>query len=176
MKHPILFLTALVGLAACDAEVESRKASVPPTEAPPPVVQSADPLVAAGPAATVQPSADANQQWAAAVVRVDPLSRQGQTTVKLYGVGGGDPAMNGLQTQIAFFRSAADGWAVFPVGDVLDYRVLSESPGRVDLQVEESVLDEATGQIGSRERRLIVAWTPAAGGAAPATVTVTPAQ
>ena len=39
MKHPILFLTALAGLAACDAGVESRKAAVPPAETPPRLVQ-----------------------------------------------------------------------------------------------------------------------------------------
>lgn len=176
MKHPILFLTALGGLAACDAEVESRKSAMPPAEAPPPVVQTAKPLVPAGPAAAVQPSGDLNQQWAASVVRVDVLTRQAGPTVKLFGTAGGDPAMNGLQTFIAFFRSPAEGWTVFPVGDVLDYHVLSEAPGRVDLRVEESVLDPATGVIGRREHRLIVAWTPGADDAPPASVTLTPAR
>lgn len=175
MKHPILFLAAIAALTACDSGVETRKDAAPAAETSLPAPAAA-PLVAAGPAATVQPSTDINIQWAASVVRLDPLTKQGGSTVKLFGTAGGDPAMNGLYTDIAFFRSSAEGWAVFRIGDFLDYTVLSEAPGRVDLQVRESVMDETTGQIGSRERRLIVAWTPGADEAPPASVTVTPAR
>ena len=117
-----------------------------------------------------------NTQWAASVVRLDPLKGQGGATVKLFGTAGGDPAMNGLYTHIAFFKSSAEGWAVFRIGDVLDYEILSEAPGRVDLKLEESMMDAATGQIGSRERRVIVAWTPGASEEPPAAITVTPAR
>lgn len=176
MKHPVLFLSALVTLAACDAGVETRKAAVPAAErasAPPPAVA---PLTAAGPAATVQPDAEEGNQWAAAVVELTPLTRQGDRTVKLFGTAGGDPAMNGLYTHLAFFDGPAEGWRVFRIGDVLDYRLLSEAPGRVDLEIDESTMDEASGDIGSRTRRVIVGWAVAADGAAPATVTVTPAR
>jgi|SRR5215217_5621928 len=176
MKHPILFLAALVGIAACDAQVESRKEAVPSAEAQPPVVLAADPLVASGQAATVQPDLDMNLQHSASVVRLDALTRQAGPTVKLFGAAGGDPAMNGLQTHIAFFRSPAEGWAVFRLGDFLDYRILSEAPGRVDLEIEESVLDPETTRIGGQKRRLIVAWTPGADEAPPASVTITPAR
>lgn len=176
MRHPVVFLAALLGLTACDAQVESRREAVPAAEAPPPPVHSRDPLVAAGPAATVQPDADMNIQWAASVVRLDLLKAQGGATVKLFGTAGGDPAMNGLYTHIAFFKSSAEGWSVFRIGDVLDYEILSEAPGRVDLRLEESMLDEATGQIGSRERRVIVSWTPGADEAPPASISVTPAR
>lgn len=178
MKHPILFLTAIAVLAACDSGTETRKDAAPAAEASAPAdapVEAA-PLVAAGPPATVQPSADMNIQWAASVVRLDLLTKQGGPTVKLFGTAGGDPAMNGLYTDIAFFKSSAEGWVVFRVGDFLDYTVLSEAPGRVDLKVEESVMDEATGQISSRERRLIVAWAPGADETPPASITVTPAR
>jgi hypothetical protein len=175
MKHPILFLAALVGITACDAQVESRKEAVPSAEAPAPV-QAADPLVAAGPAVTVQPDADAGVQQAASVVRVDTLTRQGDQTVKLFGTAGGDPAMNGLYTYLGFYQSPAEGWRSFRLGDVLDYRVLSESAGRIDLEVEESVMNEQTTEISSRKRRIIVAWTAGADGAPPAGVTVTPAR
>lgn len=175
---PMLFLAALVGLAACDTGVESRKEAVPPVEsrsaaltAPAPA-----PLTAAGPASTVQPDAEVNLQWAASVVELTPLTRQGDVAVKLFGTAGGDPAMNGLYTHVAFFQGAAEGWRVFRIGDFLDYRVLSESAGRVDLEVEESVMDPRSGQIGSQKRRLIVAWTAGADGAPPASVTVTPAR
>ena len=169
---PVTFLAALLGLAACDAQVESRKAAVPAEQAAP----AAAPLTAAGPAATVQPDSEEGQQWAAAVVSLDELKAQGDRTVKLFGTAGGDPAMNGLYTHVAFFDSPAEGWRVFRMGDFLDYRVLSESPGRVDLEIDESTMDEASGQIGSRTRRVIVGWALATDGSAPATVTVTPAQ
>ncbi|MBU1383964.1 MAG: hypothetical protein KKG14_08450 [Alphaproteobacteria bacterium] len=172
---PLLFLTALVGLAACDTGVETRKDAVPPAEQPAPVAAVA-PLAASGPAATLTPEADPALQQAAGVVRLDPLTGQGPLAAKLFGMAGGDPAMNGLHTHLAFFQSPAEGWRVFRLGDVLDYRILSQRAGRVDLELRESVMDEATGQIGDRTRRVIVGWPIAADGSAPAEVTVTPAQ
>ncbi len=172
---PVTFLVALAGLAACDAQVETRKTAVPAAEQSAPTAAAA-PLTAAGPAAIVQPDADEGQQWAAAVVELTPLTRQGDRTVKLFGTAGGDPAMNGLYTHIAFFDAPAEGWRVFRIGDFLDYRLLSEAPGRVDLEIDESTMDEASGNIGSRTLRVIVGWAVATDGAAPATVTVTPAQ
>ena len=172
---PLLFLTALVGLAACDSGVESRKAAVPPAEQPAPVAAVA-PLAASGPATTLQPETDATLQQAAAVVRLDQLEGQGPVAVKLFGTAGGDPAMNGLYTYIAFFQGPAEGWRTFRIGDVLDYRILAERAGRVDLELRESVMDEASGTIGDQTRRVIVGWPIAADGSAPAEVTVTPAQ
>ena len=173
---PVTFLVALTGLAACDAQVESRKAEVPVAEHAVAAAPTAAPLTASGPAATVQPDADPNQQWAASVVELTPLTRQGDRTVKMFGTAGGDPAMNGLYTHVAFFDSPAEGWRVFRIGDVLDYRVLSEAPGRVDLELTESTMDQTSGAIGSRTRRVIVGWSVATDGSVPATVTVTPAQ
>jgi hypothetical protein len=170
---PATFLIALLGLAACDAQVESRRVALPAEQ---PGLATPAPLTAAGPAATLQPETDDTLQEAAAVVSLDPLAAQGDRTVKLFGTAGGDPAMNGLYTHVAFFESPAEGWRVFRIGDFLDYRVLSESPGRVDLEIEESQLDQTSGQIGSRKRRLIVGWAVAADGSVPPTVTVTPAQ
>jgi hypothetical protein len=182
MKHPLLFAAAILSLAACDPGTETRKDAGAQPEAPTPNLPASQatpqtaPLVAAGPAATVQPSADQEIQYAASVVRLDLLTKQAGPTVKLFGTAGGDPAMNGLYTDIAFFNSSAEGWAVFRIGDFLDYTVLSEMPGRVDLKVTESVMDEARGEIGSRERRLIVTWTPGADETPPASITVTPAR
>jgi hypothetical protein len=171
---PVTFMIALLGLAACDAEVESRKAAVPAEQAAP--AATAAPLTAAGSAATIQPETDDRTQQSASVIELTPLTRQGDATVKLFGTAGGDPAMNGLYTHLAFFDSPAEGWRVFRLGDFLDYRVLSEAPGRVDLEIDESVMDDASGQIGSRTHRVIVGWTVAADGSVPASVTVTPAQ
>ena len=169
---PLLFLTALNGLAACDTGVESRKEAVPPAERPAPRAAVA-PLAAAGPAAVLTPETDAALQQAAAVVRLDQLTGQGPVAAKLFGTAGGDPAMNGLYTHIAFFQDPAQGWRVFRIADVLDYRILSERAGRVDLELRESVMDEASGRIGDRTRRVIVGWPIAADGSAPGEVTVT---
>ena len=171
---PVTFLFAVLALAACDAGVESRD-TVLPAEQPASSPRAA-PLTAAGPTAVLQPDADPNQQWAASVVRLDALENQGDRTVKVFGTAGGDPAMNGLYTHLAFFESPAEGWRVFRIGDFLDYRLLSEAPGRIDLEIDESVLDAATGQIGSRKRRIIVGWALPTDGSVPATVTVTPAR
>ena len=170
----VTFLFAVLALAACDAGVESRDPVLPAEQ--PPSSPRAAPLTAAGPAAILQPDTDPNQQWAASVVRLDALENQGDRTVKLFGTAGGDPALNGLYTHVAFFESPAEGWRVFRIGDFLDYRLLSEAPGRIDLEIDESVLDAATGQIGSRKRRIIVGWALPTDGSVPATVTVTPAR
>ena len=170
----VTFLFAVLALAACDAGVESRDPVLPAEQAP--SSPRAAPLTAAGPAAILQPDTDPNQQWAASVVRLDALENQGDRAVKLFGTAGGDPAMNGLYTHLAFFESPAEGWRVFRIGDFLDYRLLSEAPGRIDLEIDESVLDAATGQIGSRKRRIIVGWALPTDGSVPATVTVTPAR
>ncbi|RZJ27555.1 MAG: hypothetical protein EON85_10945, partial [Brevundimonas sp.] len=117
MTRVILFAAALATLAACDSGPDTREDARPQAQAPTPALpasQSAPvvtPLVPAGPAATVPPSTDRDIQYAASVVKLDELTGQGGPTVKLFGTAGGDPAMNGLYTDIAFFRSSAEGWA-----------------------------------------------------------------
>ncbi|HEV7228134.1 hypothetical protein [Brevundimonas sp.] len=164
-------LAALLTLAACDAPADG------PVQDPEPAERLATgPLTPAGPAQTVTADADVNLQHAAAVVELDEIQGQGTLTAKLFGTAGGDPAMNGLYVHAAFFLSPAEGWRVFRIGDVLDYRVLSTGPGRVELEIDESVMDPETSEIGSRTRRMILGWAPGAEGAPPETVTVTPAQ
>lgn len=124
-------------------------------------------------AAAVRPDPEESLQWAASVVRIDPLRRQG-LTAKMFGTAGGDPAMNGLYTHLAFFDSPDEGWRVFRLGDFVSYRIIAEAPGRLTLEVRESVLDEASGNIGARTRRLLVSWR--GGGEPPATVTVAPTR
>ncbi|HEV2082716.1 MAG TPA: hypothetical protein VGR32_09710 [Brevundimonas sp.] len=178
---------ALLVLAACDAPSDgtpgastpgAQPGATPPEPAPagPPPPPQAGPLTPAGPPQTLAPDGAADVQQAAAVVQLDQLQGQGGLTVKMFGTGGGDPAMNGLYTHVAFFVDPAEGWRVFRVGDFLAYRVLSSGPGRVDVEVEESVMDPATSAISSRSRRLIVGWAAGPNGAAPAQVTVTPAR
>jgi hypothetical protein len=125
---------------------------------------------------TVRPDTDESAQWSASVVRVDPLRGQGELTAKLFGTAGGDPAMNGLYTYLAFFGSPDEGWRVFRLGDFLDYRLVAEGPGRLTLDIRESEMNRRTGRIGIRSRRLLVAWNPGAGGLPPALVRLIPAR
>lgn len=118
---------------------------------------------------------DSNLAWAASVVQLDTLANDANSGIKLFGVAGGDPAMNGLHTYVAFYESPGDGWRVFRLGDFLAYRILAEAPGRIELEIQESVMDEASGNIGSQTRNVIVTWTRGADNAPPAAISVTPA-
>ncbi len=124
----------------------------------------------------LQPDADESLQSSAAVVVINELRRQGNLGGKLFGTAGGDPAMNGLYTYLAFYISTADGWRIFRLGDFISYRLLGEAPGRITLEIRESTMDQATGRIGSRTRRLAVSWTPGPESAPPATVRIAPAR
>lgn len=111
------------------------------------------------PPATVQADNDEAREREASVTEVTEL-RQGNLAAKLYGTAGGDPAMNGLYTYLAFYHSPAEGHRVFMIGDFNDYRVHEEAPGRIVLDVEENYMNEASGEIGNRSRRITVTWTP----------------
>lgn len=167
MKRTIILLAGLAALSGCDDIHIDKKIRIGDEEA-----KVVAPLEPSGPAAPLSADAEPSLQWAASVVELHAMEDQ---NAKLFGTAGGDPAMNGLYTYVAFFQGPAEGWAVYRIGDFLSFKVLNEAPGRVDLEVEESTLDEASGQIGSRTRRMIVSWTPGADGAAPSAVSVAPA-
>lgn len=122
---------------------------------------------------TLLPDADESLQNPASVVVVSELRRQGDLGAKLFGMAGGDPAMNGLYTYLAFFISAGDGWRIFRVGDFLSYRIVREAPGRVLLEIRESTMNDE-GVIDSRRRRLEMRWTAGPEGAPPASVRLSP--
>lgn len=180
MIRTILIASAFA-LAACGQPEPAAQApapapgtepgATPPSRIPAPRVTARTPLVADGAAQPLALDPQDELQWAASVVKLQTVSGG---AAKLFGVAGGDPAMNGLQTYIAFFAGPADGWSAYRIGDILDFTVLNEAPGRVDLEISESVMNPTTQEIGSRTRRVIVAWTPAPD-AAPTAVTVTPA-
>jgi hypothetical protein len=110
-------------------------------------------------------------QLAASVTEINDVPNQGNASVKLFGIGA-DTAMNGLYTYIAFFGNSANGWRIFSLGNILDYRIVSASPGRVVLRFSEHI--DSDGTIG--RRRVVVRWTPGTDDALPATVTVGPAR
>lgn len=171
MARPLVFVCTLLALSACDGGAGDRRQSAlnPSARSAPARIAA---LTPAGAPQTLGPETDAMVQTAASVARLDRLEGQ---NAKLFGTAGGDPAMNGLYTYVAFYGDAGQGWRVFRIGDFLDYRLLRAAPGVVDLEVEESVMDTETTRIGSQKRRLILAWKPGADGAAPTAVTVQPA-
>ena len=140
--------------------------------AAPAAAQPAAPPVPDRGSVTRQPDDSEMLQDAATVVTVNLLEHQGDLDVKLFGAASGDPAMNGLNTFIAFFEPPPEnGWRIFEVGDFLTYRIVAATPGRLLLEVRESVMHD-NGEIGERTRRLAVAWAAGRDGSPPATVTV----
>lgn len=171
MTRSILFLATLVAVSACDQLAAPARPPLPPVAAP----NLPRPLTATGAPVSLSPAAMDVQQ-AASVTQVVVLPGQGDTTVKLFGLAGGDPAMNGLHTYLAVFIDPAQGWRVFQVGDFLSFKVVASAPGRVDLEVRESTHDPDTGVIGQATRRMIVGFALGPRGDPPATITVTPAR
>jgi hypothetical protein len=108
------------------------------------------------------------------VFKTDLIDNQNDAaTVRLFGVTGGDPAMNGLMTYLGF--STVQDSKTFLVGDFLDYKILATSPYRIDLEISESTMD-ASGAIGSKTRKVILAWTTTPDVDLPSAVSATPAN
>ncbi len=99
------------------------------------------------------------------------------SSVRMFGVGGSDPAMNGLRVYLAFV--SPHGERAFLLGNFRDYRVIAASPGRIDLEYDEDIFVGDEPQ--TRTLRTIVSWTEIAQESSPnpeypSTVTMTPAQ
>ncbi len=180
-KHfsAILASSLFAVLAACGPDVVSAPGEPATQDAPASLaeVPAAGALVAAGEPQALAVETTEYASAAASVVNVDCLENQDEGAgVKLFGTAGGDPAANGLYTYIAFYIGPGGDWVVFPVGNFIDYRILSDAPGRVDLEITETTIDEATAEMGSQTRRVIVNWTAVMDDVPPASVTVTQAQ
>lgn len=145
------------GAAALIALSQQSAAQSPATAVPPPAI--------------LQPDEDEHRGYEASVIEVTEL-RQANIGAKLYGTAGGDPAMNGLYTYIAFYSSPAEGHRVFQIGDFNEYRIHEEAPGRIVLEVDENYMDEGSGDIQSRTRRMTISWTLGPDDTAPASVRV----
>lgn len=169
----------LIALAACSKPAETGKESdVVPLPAPEGAAQTGAP--AAAPSAPAQPSGPAETlaaleeegtQWAASVTDVVWLP---DYDVKLFSTAGGDPAINGLYTHIAFPpETNGDDWKVFRIGDFESWTVSEKGPGRVVLKVRVSRIDPSSGDPVTEDKTLIVNWT---GEGANRAVTVTPGR
>lgn len=115
----------------------------------------------------------------AGVVKFDVVPNQtDEASPRLIGTAGGDPAANGLMTYLVF--STMHSSKVFLIGNIIDYRIIGASPGKLDLEIDETTADN-DGNLGSATRKVIVSWTPVTEDQGPDTeftsaVTVTPAQ
>lgn len=170
MRNRILTAAIILGvlpLAGCDRLMAAWDAFQNPAKSPPAAAPSAvtpatpalvPPLTPASKGLPVKALPGDELQTASDVVEMHSLDKQQGATVKLFGMAGGDPAMNGLHVFLAFYRSPAEGWWVYGLGDVLNFKILNEVPGQIDLEIEESTLDPATGTIGSKTRRAIVVF------------------
>jgi hypothetical protein len=123
----------------------------------------------------VQLEEDEGVHAASSVFQLDHLKRIGSLAGKVFATAGGDPAMNGLYTYLAFYESPAEGFRIFMIGDFEEYRIVSQAPGRVTLSVRQTSHDGSTAQFTARTRRLNITW-PVRGDTVPATVTVTEAR
>lgn len=174
-----LAVVAALALAACGKPAaptnESDTVPLPapgstqPGAAPPAAAPAASaPAKPSGPAESITALDEEGTQWAASVTEVVWLP---DYNLKLFSTAGGDPAINGLYTHIAFPpENNGDDWKVFRIGDFESWTVAEKGPGRVVLDVRVSRIDPSSGDPVTEAKKLIVNFT---GGESP-TVTVTP--
>jgi hypothetical protein len=135
-------------------------------------------IAAAGQAAaqTIRPDTDnsENLEYAASVAQVNTVPNQPGNSVRMFALAGGDPAVNGFQTYLAFYADLDVGWITFRVGDFLGYSILSATAGRVTVQVRENYMNG--DEVATRVRRFTLRWTIGPDDAPPATVTMARAR
>ena len=149
-----------------DAAAPATPGAAPAAPAP---AAAAGPVTPTGPAIPVQPSDDEFTVQAAYVTQVVWMPEIG---AKLFSTAGGDPAINGLYTHIAFPPDGPDeAFRVFRIGDFESWEMVEKGPGRVVLKVRQTRADETTGNPVTEDKRYIVTWQ----GDLPASVSVTPA-
>lgn len=161
---------APVAAGPIDPGAKAGQTEAGPGGAGDPGVRSLEPV---GAPTTLGTDGDDNLQWAASVVQLVPIEDQ---SAKVFATAGGDPAVNGLYTYVAFFAGPADGWQVYRLGDFRTFDVRAITPGRIDLNITEDAVDPSSGDIVQTTRRAIVRWTPGRNGAPPTRVTLTAAR
>lgn len=175
IRHPLLLLAVAGLVTACDSGVETRKSAVPDAGSAAVTAAATTPATAAGPGQAVSAQADDYLQSAASVLAVVPLSDTG-ADAKLFGMAGGDPALNGDHAYLAFFVDPSEGWRVFPLGDFESWDLGEQAPGRFVLETTQGRMG-ADGQMVTGEvKRFIVTYEARVAGSPPPTsITVTPA-
>jgi hypothetical protein len=90
---------------------------------------------------------------------VNRLTHQGDLSPTLFSTVG-DTAINGVYVYLAFDGPPDVGSRVFRIADLSDYRIVSETPGRLLLAVVEEEVGDGVGQALRHRRRVLVTWTP----------------
>lgn len=172
MKNTSAIATMLLALAivASAAWHQSAANAAPVAKAPTPKL-----MPARGVPQSLSASVNDEQAiYGASVEQFNPIPNQpANAPARMFGMGGGDPAMNGLYTFLAF--NGEDGPVVFQIGNINRYSILAASPGRIDLEIRENGM-RSDGTITNVTRRVIVTWAIPAGASTPTRVVVTPAQ
>ncbi|MFT4913933.1 MAG: hypothetical protein ACI9YM_002544 [Brevundimonas sp.] len=175
LRHPLLLLAIAGTVTACDSGVETRKAALPDGDVAVATAAATTPATASGPAQSVQAQSDDYLQSAASVVAVTPLTAPG-ADAKLFGLAGGDPALNGDHAYLAFFIDPSEGWRVFPLGDFERWSLGEQGPGRFVLETTQGRMGDDGEMVNGEVKRFIVTWESGGPDApAPSTITVTPA-
>jgi hypothetical protein len=157
----VFALVALCAIAACAPQAKKEETSNAP----------AAKVEAAGPPETLTALTEGDAEIAASVVQVIDLATE-KTSAKIFTRAGGDPAINGLYTYLAIYRSPAEGWRVFFVGDFNSIALDSQTPEQVVLKVSQSRIDANKLDPVTEEKRVIIAIP----GIDAETTTVTPAK
>ncbi|WP_332679206.1 hypothetical protein [Brevundimonas sp.] len=174
---PVTFLAAVLALAACDTQVETRKEAVPAAEQAATAAPAETPVSArpSGPARVIAPSNNAGLQGAASVTAVQPLHDHGYSA-KLLNLTGGDPAANGNQLYLAFYVSPAEGWTMFMLGDFASWELVEEGARGLIFDTTSDVVGPEGNIVRGPNQRYIVTYAPGGPEAtAPDSVSITPA-
>lgn len=175
IRHPLLLLAIAATVTACDSGVETRKAAVPDGGSTTVAAAATSPATASGPAQSVSAQSDDYLQSAASVVAVTPLADPA-ADAKLFGLAGGDPALNGDHAYLAFFIDPAEGWRVFPLGDFERWSLGEQGPGRFVLETTQGRMGDDGNMVTGEVKRFIVTWQAAGADAPPpSSITITPA-
>lgn len=144
----LLIACAVLALAACAPEGAAPKAESTAS-------QPAAPATPAGPPETIEArNEDSDHHRDTNVSRVQGL-KTGDS--KLFGVVGGDPAINGEYLYLAIAPEAPDDdFKVYRLGDFNSWSLESESEGSAVIKVSRSWIDDA-GEVQTAEERYIVA-------------------
>jgi hypothetical protein len=152
MRHLTLAAAAAL-LAACQpAATDVAK----PAETAAAVEAPAPPEPAKPSGAPVEVQAEPENRELMSAAHVTDIHFVKDADVKLFSTAGGDPAINGLYTYLAMYVQP-EGWSrIFMIGDFNSWDVVEESPTRVVLKVSRSWVEDGTGDIKTKEEKLIL--------------------
>jgi hypothetical protein len=126
-------------------------ACAPENSAPPPSASQVEALkTVSGPTALELAVSDQEGAFVSQVVQLQTID------ARIYGVVGGDPAINGVFTYLAVFDEPIDAPQVYRIGNFNEFELVSEQPGQATLLVSRSEVDQASGDVRTYAERLVI--------------------